>query len=320
MAKVTLEQWRMLHAVVEHGGFAQASEALHKSQSTISYAVSKLQRQLGVEILKVRGRKAELTDAGQVMLRRSLNLLKEAETIEKAAHSLSEGWEALITIAMDVVFPPEILYQSFGKLAGLSEHTRLEMVETVLSGTTDLLISGEADLAVSAQIPQGFLGEPLLKVPFTLVAHKDHPLHQLPTPISHDELKRHRQIVLRDSGVKRTDAGWLEAEQRWTVSHITTSIRLVCDGMGFARLPAYHIQEELKSGLLKPIQLDPSANSYVQVYLIYADRDYAGQATKALASIIQETTEAFLEKEGSLCESLMGYPILRKSPSLPSAP
>ncbi|WP_422463157.1 MULTISPECIES: LysR family transcriptional regulator [unclassified Endozoicomonas] len=36
MSKATLDQWRMLQAVVEHGGFAQASEAIFKSQSTIS--------------------------------------------------------------------------------------------------------------------------------------------------------------------------------------------------------------------------------------------------------------------------------------------
>ena len=73
----------MLHAVVEHGGFAQAAEALHKSQSTISYAVNKLQQQLDVQILEIKGRKAVLTDAGQVLLRRSESLLKDSEALEK---------------------------------------------------------------------------------------------------------------------------------------------------------------------------------------------------------------------------------------------
>ncbi len=37
--RVTLDQWRTLQAVVDHGGFAQAAEALHRSQSSISYTV-----------------------------------------------------------------------------------------------------------------------------------------------------------------------------------------------------------------------------------------------------------------------------------------
>ena len=54
--KTTLEQWRMFKAVVEYGGYAQAADAIHKSQSTISYGVHKLQEQLGVQLLEVEGR------------------------------------------------------------------------------------------------------------------------------------------------------------------------------------------------------------------------------------------------------------------------
>ena len=39
MTSATLEHWRLLAAVVDHGGFAQAAEQLHKSQSTVSHGV-----------------------------------------------------------------------------------------------------------------------------------------------------------------------------------------------------------------------------------------------------------------------------------------
>ena len=75
MSRSTLEQWRMFQAVVEHGGFAQAAEAVHKSQSSINHAVHKLQEQIGLPLLEVVGRKAQLTDAGTLMLRRAGQLL-----------------------------------------------------------------------------------------------------------------------------------------------------------------------------------------------------------------------------------------------------
>ena len=74
MNRTTLEQWRMLKAVVDHGGFAQAAQAVHKSQSTINHAVHKLQDQLGLKLLEVQGRKAQLTRAGELMLRRAEQL------------------------------------------------------------------------------------------------------------------------------------------------------------------------------------------------------------------------------------------------------
>ncbi|HCW95511.1 MAG TPA: LysR family transcriptional regulator, partial [Pseudomonas sp.] len=38
--RVTLEQWRTLQAVIDSGGFAQAAEVLHRSQSSVSYTVA----------------------------------------------------------------------------------------------------------------------------------------------------------------------------------------------------------------------------------------------------------------------------------------
>ena len=62
---VTIEQWRVFQAIIEQGGYAQAAAYLHRSQSAISYSMSKLQEQLGVPLVKVEGRKAVLTEQGQ---------------------------------------------------------------------------------------------------------------------------------------------------------------------------------------------------------------------------------------------------------------
>ena len=91
MNKTTLEQWRMLKAVVEHGGFAQAAEAVHKSQSTINHAVHKLQDRLDLPLLELKGRKAHLTEAGKLMLRRAEQLLDQAAQLEDVAASLAAG-------------------------------------------------------------------------------------------------------------------------------------------------------------------------------------------------------------------------------------
>src|SRR5438093_1281004 len=41
--RITLEQWQALVAVVDAGGYAQAAERLHKSQSSVTYLVQKLE-------------------------------------------------------------------------------------------------------------------------------------------------------------------------------------------------------------------------------------------------------------------------------------
>ena len=79
--RITLDQWRAFLAVVDAGGYAQAAAALHKSQSTVSYAVRKIESLLGVKVFEIKGRKAVLTEAGRVLHRRAQTLVEEAATL-----------------------------------------------------------------------------------------------------------------------------------------------------------------------------------------------------------------------------------------------
>src|SRR4249920_2815467 len=97
---ITLEQWRALIAVVEAGGYAQAAETLHKSQSAVTYSVQKIEAQLGLKAFEIQGRKAMLTPTGQMLYRRALALVSDASELEKAAKTLSAGWEAEIGLAV----------------------------------------------------------------------------------------------------------------------------------------------------------------------------------------------------------------------------
>src|SRR5882757_6517587 len=99
--RISIEQWRALMSVVEAGGYAQAAEHMHKSQSSITYAVKKLESVLGVTVFEIQGRKAVLTPTGELLYRRARALLEEASGLERAAHKLSAGWEAEITLAAD---------------------------------------------------------------------------------------------------------------------------------------------------------------------------------------------------------------------------
>src|SRR5262249_22754839 len=101
--RITLDQWRALAAVVEAGGYAQAAEALHRSQSTVTYAVQQLETQLGVKAFQIEGRRAKLTPTGELLFRRARYLLEEAATLEQAAKRFSAGWEAQIRIAVEVI-------------------------------------------------------------------------------------------------------------------------------------------------------------------------------------------------------------------------
>ncbi|HVT34024.1 MAG TPA: LysR family transcriptional regulator [Nevskiaceae bacterium] len=284
---ITLDQWRALVAVVEAGGYAQAAESLHKSQSTLTYAVQKIERLLGVKMFEIQGRKAVLTAAGQTLYRRGKALVDEAWQLEHAAGELAAGWEPELRLAVDIVFPTWLLLQCFRSFAAERPQTRIELWETVLGGTEEALTEGRVQIAITSHVPPGFFGEPLVHLKFIAAAAPMHPLHQLKRPLTQRDLKPHRHLVIRDSGAQRTRvAGWLN-EQRWTVSHKATSIRAAVMGLGYAWYGEEMIREELKSGQLKPLPLREGAERWGTLYLVFADADAAGPGARRLAEIIR---------------------------------
>jgi DNA-binding transcriptional LysR family regulator len=287
--RIGLDQWRALLAVVDAGGYAQAAALLNKSQSTVTYAVKKIESLLGVKPFEIRGRKAVLTEAGQVLCRRARTLLDEAGALERGATGMAADWQPELRLAVEIVFPTWLLLECLARFAEERPETRIELYETVLGGTDEALLEGRVDFAICSRLPTGRLGDHLARARFIAAAHPDHPLHQLGRELTYRDLRRHRQLVIRDSGVQRRRAGaWLEAERRWTVTNKATSIRVATMGLGFAWYPEDSIRSELESGALKPLPLREGAERWADLYLVFADPDYASRDELRLAQIIRE--------------------------------
>lgn len=291
---ISLEHWRTLLAIIDAGGYAQAALSLHKSQSAVTYAVQKIETLLGVKVFEIQGRKAILTPTGQMLYRRASALVGEARELEHATRTLSAGWEAEIRLATEILFPPRLLLACLDRFRQESPHTRIEVIESVLDGTSEALQNGQVDLAIAHRVPSGFLCDPLVRMRTLAVAHPEHPLHHLGRELTQRDLRTHLHLVVRDSGARRDlrDHLAVEVEQRWTVSHLSTSIDAVRRGYGFAWLPEEHIRDELKAGTLKPLPLREGREGAANLYLILAEPDLAGPGVRRLAQIIREDSAA----------------------------
>jgi len=286
--RISLEQWRALLAVVDAGGYAQAATVLHKSQSAVTYAVQKMESLLGVKVFEVVGRKAHLTPTGEVLYRRAKALLEEASALEGAAGSLAAGWEPELRLAAEIIFPTWLLLQCFARFAEERPQMRIELYESVISGTEEALLQRKVDLAICSQVPAGFVGDPLMRLRFIAAANPEHPLHKLGRDLTLQDLREHRHLIIRDTGSQRRSGSWLGAELSLTVSTKATSIHAACMGLGFAWYPEETVREELAQGALKPLPLREGGERMVELYLVFADRDYAGPGALRLAQIIRD--------------------------------
>lgn len=282
-SKISLEQWHALIAVVDEGGYAPAAEAMNKSQSAVSYAIQKLETELSLRAFKLEGRKAVLTPVGKTLYKRAKHLLEDAFLLEEAGQKLAAGVEAHVSIAVDTLFPMTDVLRAIEACTQSYPATQFEIHETTLSGANEALLEGKADLAISSVTPQGMLGENCADVELIAIAHHQHPLHLLNRELSWDDLRKHRQVVVRDSAQKENrDSGWLGAEQRITVGHGSTALEILQMGLAFSWAPKGLYIGQPGAELLQPLPLKQGRSRRVSLALVYADRDYAGPATRLL--------------------------------------
>lgn len=78
-----LEKIKIFAVVAECGSFSKAAERLYVSHSTVSRAVSSLERELGVFLFMRDCRGVALTEAGKELLQGGTRLLAEAGALER---------------------------------------------------------------------------------------------------------------------------------------------------------------------------------------------------------------------------------------------
>jgi DNA-binding transcriptional LysR family regulator len=292
MPQVSLEQWSMFITVIEEGSFQAAADKLLKSQSSISYAMQKMQQGLGVKVFEHKGRKAVLTDAGKLMLQRAKDLIHAASAAEKVAADFSAGWEPQIGLVLNDMFPSHILHSALNAFGEQCPQTRLEIYREVLSGVDDKLRHGEAQIAIDHMIPSGMVGEPIIELEFVRVAHPDHALHHLGRAIYHSDMKLHRQIVIRDSGnYRRENRGYLGSDQRWTVANMREALELLKLGLGSGVLARSIAQPAIDTGELRELDIDGGSALTSNLNLIFSDKANTGPAALLLAKLLKEAAK-----------------------------
>ena len=285
--KTTIEQWRILQAVVDHGGYAKAAAYLNKSQSSLNHAVAKLQTLLGIQLLEVRGRKAFLTEAGKVMLRRSRQLTDNVQNLEELAENIFQHWEPEITLVVDLAFDRTKLTPVLEDFLPESRGSRLNILDSVLTGTEEAITDQTADLVISGNVPKGYLGEPIAELSFVAVSAPNHPIASLPNPIDPSALAKHLQLVIKDSGkLPKETSGWLKSENRWTVSQFDTAIDLLVQGIGFCWLPEHKVRDHIDQKRLLLLNINGSSHKRLTTYLITPQPDNIGPGASLLRNLI----------------------------------
>ncbi|MDO6460867.1 LysR family transcriptional regulator [Granulosicoccaceae sp. 1_MG-2023] len=286
--KTTLEQWRALQAVVDHGGYVAAAQHLGRSHSAVNHAVQRLQQQLGVSLLTVQGRKAVLTPIGEVLLRESRQLSRQAQSLESLAETLSAGWETHVTLSVDELYPADQLANVLKAFLPESRGCRIRIRNDVLGGSHEAIRQRNADLVIFGSDQPVNDAEPIGQTSFIPVAHPSHPLFD--GAVTFAGLARHTQIAIADTAVAdqdKQDNAWLLTEQRITVSSISAALELLTRGIGYCFVPQHRVRDQLLSGALRELPVSHFQSHQVGLQMIMPKGPATGPAIRHLAELFR---------------------------------
>lgn len=303
--RVTLKQWRMLHAVIDCNGFSAAAEYLHVSQSAISYTLARMQEQLGIALLKVEGRKAHVTEEGRLLMEYSRNVLRSAIELETLAEKMRLGWEPELKLMVDSDCPQAFLMAAVSRFSHSAPHVKVSLQECSSARAELAIMENTADLAICANVPPGLIADRLISVEYAAVAHSSHPLAKARTPLTDGELARHTRILLGandDSPRHGVHGRTADNAAPWQVSSMDTALAALEAGLGYAWLPRNRVEHLVSQGRLQLLSMPAHYLDIRDFYLVHARKASPGVGASSLSGLLHSNAALLSPKEQARSE------------------
>lgn len=287
--EVSLQQLRALAAVAESGSFTLAAETLQLTQPAISHLVKRMEEELG-QPLVVRGRRIQLTGAGQVMVDTAVRALRLIDESVEACRSQSQLRSGRVVLAVGHLTAGALLPPVLGRFSRAHPTLAATLLDSTAEQMISRILSQEADLGFGSDIGQKhseLATEPLFTERMALFVRDDHPLaqrvvvdarHLEPLPFIH---------VNPDANVWRAVSRQLSSVANvyprvaHHVSMLSTAFGLIQAGAGVALLPRY--VEVLMPGNLRAVAVTRPTLEYPVVAIRLAKHPLSPAAMAFLA-------------------------------------
>lgn len=282
----TIDQWEVLEAVVQSGSFAAAAARMNRSQSTISYAISRLQERFDAPLLEMKGRRAQLTETGKALLAQAEPLLAGFRALEQDETSPSKTPRTHLNISVDSLFPNQRLFMALSELTRIYPylHPRIHKCHLVTSAHEFENVG--ADLCITALPAHELFVRPIVDVRLRAVATADHPLLNLNRELTRLDLVQHPAVIIEGTGTEGRRQPHSESQPHVVVNTIESAIEAIRTGMCFGWLPVYRIAGYLSSGELVGLPLPLGGERSVRISLVLKEFGSLHQEKNALAELL----------------------------------
>lgn len=280
--------------IIETGSYQKAASALNYAQSTITFQVQQIEKELSIKIFERTRTGMEVTQEGKEILPlidKIISATEELASIKDNRDELRGNLkialpESLITYKMQPVLK-EFKEKAPNVKLSIQVLNCYSIYEKMIEGMIDIAIhydvkkySCNIATEIIASYPLSLISSPLLsqtESDFTTSNQKKTVCH-----LQNDSNALYLKIFneyLREKNIA------LETEMElWSIESIK---QCVTSNLGVAFLPSFTVQNEIEQGLVKEIPIDSSFGTFTAIYA-YNKRRWKSPAMELFLQILDK--------------------------------
>lgn len=257
---MNLHLLRTFAAVVTHGGFSRAANAIHVSQPAVSKAVRELEDQLDMPLLERSSRPLRLTEAGEALYERAraiFALEQEAVADLRARHGLEHG---RLTIGASMTIATYLLPPLVACFLDRYPGVEVRIVSDNTEAVAQRLLRYELDVAfVEGPVHDGRIERTHWRDDELVILAPPDQATRRHSQLRTDELSDQRWVVREEGSGTRAvttpllkQAG-IEMRRMLEVGSVEAVVQNVAAGLGLAMVSVEAVRDQLAAGRVQVI-------------------------------------------------------------------
>ncbi|BAX53304.1 LysR family transcriptional regulator [Photobacterium damselae] len=283
--------------VIEHGSFSKVAELNSITKSVVSKRISKLESELGVQLIYRTTRKLTITEAGEVLYHRAKSISQVAQSAFDAVTGYSEALSGTIKMSVPTISGELLLAESVSEFC--KKHPGLTVNMSLDNHFVDL-VAGNFDLVIRTGYLEdsSLIARHIFNSRWVLCASPEY-LAQHGIPNTPKDLLRHNCLGYNHQASGSFDWQFIRNDEVYTLrvagnfssDNAAALKKVALAGNGIAYLPTCLVYDELHNDKLVEI-LSEHAGKVVGIYAVYP---YTKKPAKRIQALIEHIRESYME-------------------------
>jgi DNA-binding transcriptional LysR family regulator len=263
MTGPSTDQLSVFLAVVDQGSFIAAAKSLGRAQSAITYAIKRLEEQLGLTLFDRTEYRAVLTEAGRALVPGARRIADGITALQSQALSLAEGYEPEISIVVDSVFPMQRVREALHRFSQAFPAIPTQLHVESYSRTMRLLVEDVCSIGLvneeaCSEAPIPLVTRQIGLVELVPVVAPSHPLATIEGPIDIETIRDHIRLVLGGGTPTLRLSPSPFYGSLWFVNDIAAKRDLLLTGVGWGIMPIHLVEQDIEAERLRRIEPEKS--------------------------------------------------------------